>query len=80
MQERKVQPDLFCYVATEKFVETAFRHEQRLGAMCLFIQEAANNHNASTMLPQLVIDYAKPGSHLCQCSSCASDLTTTLKE
>ena len=39
----KIRLDLaFLHTTAERFVETALKHEQRLGAMCMFIQETAN--------------------------------------
>ena len=67
------------YTTTEKFVEIAFKHEQRLGALCKHIQGATGNPYSIPTLPQLVIDYVRPDSHPCQCADCMPDLTTNLK-
>ena len=69
----------FLRTSTEKFVEIAFKHEQRLGALCKYIQEATEKSYSVPTLPQLVIDYVKPDSHPCQCVDRMPDLTTNLK-
>ena len=74
----KIRSNLaFLHAITEKFVETALRHEQRLAAICLFFQNIATK---DTALPRAVIDFAQPGSHLCQCPKCALEVTKALKE
>ena len=46
----------------------------------MFIRETVDNQDHPLMLPQLIIDYVKPGSHPCQRPSCISDLTAHLKQ
>ena len=77
----KVRLDLaFLHTTTEKFVEIAFKHEQRLGALCQYIQNATDNPCSTSQIPHLVIDYVKPNSHPCQCTDCMPDLTASLKQ